>query len=80
MTKTKILYRPNAPGGTMRRLAVPAFKRGGYEEGFPGSPRTLRTLPGQPLGAKTGGNPENMPGSPRTLRKLPWSIADGSAD
>ena len=76
----KMKYRPDAPGGTMRRLGVPSFRKGGYEEGFPGSPRTMRTLPGQPLGAKKGGNAENMPGSPRTLRKLPCSIASGSAD
>jgi hypothetical protein len=76
----KMKMRPSAPGGTMLRLAVPTFRRGGYEEGMPGSPRTLRTLPGQPLGAKKGGNTENMPGSPRTLRKLPASIADGGAD
>jgi hypothetical protein len=69
MTKTKILYRP------MRRLAVPAFKRGGYEEGFPGSPRTLTRDPRKPW-QHSGGNPDCN----RTLRKLPCSIADGSVD
>ena len=76
---TKISYRPDAPGGVMRRLGVPTFKRGGYEEGMPGSPRTLTRDGRNPWRAK-GGNEEQAPGSPRTLRKLPCSIADGSVD
>jgi hypothetical protein len=76
---TKIKYRSNAPGGVMRRLAVPSFKRGGYPEGFPGSPRTLTRDPRKPW-QHSGGNPEQSPGSPRTLRKLPCSISNGAVD
>jgi hypothetical protein len=86
MTKTnKMLYRPGAPAGSMRRLAVPSFKKGGYEEGFPGSPRTLRRLDSESMygrGPKParGTPPEDIPGSPRTLCKLPASISDGGVD
>jgi hypothetical protein len=72
---TKIKYRSNAPGGAMRRLAVPSFKRGGYPEGFPGSPRTLTRDARKPWQAR-GGNPDTN----RTLRKLPASIAHNAVD
>jgi hypothetical protein len=72
---TKIKYRSNAPGGVMRRLAVPSFKRGGYPEGFPGSPRTLTRDP-RPNWLKKGGNPDTN----RTLRRLPATISERPVD
>jgi hypothetical protein len=72
---TKIKYRSNAPGGVMRRLAVPSFKRGGYPEGFPNSPRTLTRDNRRPWQA-CGGNYDGG----RTLRRLPCSISDGAVD
>jgi hypothetical protein len=72
---TKIKYRSNAPGGAMRRLAVPSFRRGGYPEGFPGSPRTLTRDPRKPW-QKRGGNQDGG----RTLRRLPASISHDAVD
>ena len=75
----KISYRKSAPGGSMRRLTTPSFARGGYEEGHPGSPRTLRRLTSTPLEKPRDLNPEDL-SNMRDLRNLPASISDGGVD
>jgi hypothetical protein len=76
-------YSRNTP--TMRRLNQKSMYSGGstpskgtHQEHMPGSPRTMRRLPGDH--AKHGGYEESQAGTPRTLRKLPASISDGGVD